>query len=995
MPEIFAHRERRGSRNEVPRADAHGRRFVDTDRLTDWWRESWRYVVSRMLWCTDLEDDRAVNPAGRPRDDRPRSPRFGAVGDAAGRLAGREAEVGRIVGAHAEGRRLVVIHGEQGAGKSAVIDEAVARATARGTTTLIGRCPRNSVSALEPLWQAFGPLASTWTSFPAALHPMKRDVLRVLGPAGAHLGSSPIGVAEPGALAAALTGLAAVAGGSGRALLAIDDLHLGDADLRLLLGSVARSSAPLCAVVTLTGSSTDAAEFLEEVAAPDAVCVALDGLDESAVRQIVLGRRTDASPQLIDELHQRSGGNALFLVSMLDSDSHLSGIELPESIVDGVSRRLAALPDRERAICEAIAAVGRTCPFGLVQHLVDLSDGDVVAGLRRLQDLRLVVERPADHFSFRSPMVAAVASANTLSRQRHRLHSAVLEMIDESDTLDPAIVFSHASAIGDTDRAVPAARAASTAALECGAPARAARLANEGLAYAPHDVVLLLAAAEAEVLCGAFEATERHAMAAIAAASASASQRAEGWRVLARTRWQVGDGLGRDEALDQAAALLPFVPSGPERALIHLAQAESAMIADDVARTLDALDAARAQISGPESGDERLSVALDVIEGSVLASRPEGVSARGIALLDQALPLAVRAGDIKTAGRALNNLVHAMIYRSSAGATARVVDELDALSSRVEGYRPYVRLWRAVLGESLGDADVVAAHIGPHEMPADAHDLCVHLVGVSVLLDQHRLDEAAAVLTIATPFAVARADPELEWWTTCLSLERRALDGEQVAEEILQQLEREPLPTLVAADKAGRLALVAARQWPGATGPLTRALGRWLDSVSQASWALHLEALTAAANGDHEAAIASANASARDPHPRGAAARADAWIVAARSCAAIGDRKRGREFAQMALDTVERWPGTTHDESASVLRSLGGRPTARRSAGLTPREREVAKLIAAGLANAEIGRRLDMSPRTVGVHVTHILNKLGATNRTEIAIHAMRSGLAE
>jgi DNA-binding CsgD family transcriptional regulator len=61
--------------------------------------------------------------------------------------------------------------------------------------------------------------------------------------------------------------------------------------------------------------------------------------------------------------------------------------------------------------------------------------------------------------------------------------------------------------------------------------------------------------------------------------------------------------------------------------------------------------------------------------------------------------------------------------------------------------------------------------------------------------------------------------------------------------------------------------------------------------------------------------------------------------------------------------------------------------------GLTPRELEVLRLLGTGATNAEIGRRLYMSPKTVSVHVTAILRKLGASGRVQAATVAERMGL--
>ena len=62
-------------------------------------------------------------------------------------------------------------------------------------------------------------------------------------------------------------------------------------------------------------------------------------------------------------------------------------------------------------------------------------------------------------------------------------------------------------------------------------------------------------------------------------------------------------------------------------------------------------------------------------------------------------------------------------------------------------------------------------------------------------------------------------------------------------------------------------------------------------------------------------------------------------------------------------------------------------------ADLTPREREVVLGVAQGETNAEIAARLFMSVATVKSHITHILTKLGATNRTQIALLAHDAGL--
>lgn len=70
-----------------------------------------------------------------------------------------------------------------------------------------------------------------------------------------------------------------------------------------------------------------------------------------------------------------------------------------------------------------------------------------------------------------------------------------------------------------------------------------------------------------------------------------------------------------------------------------------------------------------------------------------------------------------------------------------------------------------------------------------------------------------------------------------------------------------------------------------------------------------------------------------------------------------------------------------------------GREPLRADPRLTPRERDVAALVARGLSNEEIGAELHVSPGTVKTHVAHISLKLGNVTRVRIAAWAWESGL--
>ncbi|MFE9242393.1 response regulator [Nocardiopsis sp. NPDC006938] len=81
--------------------------------------------------------------------------------------------------------------------------------------------------------------------------------------------------------------------------------------------------------------------------------------------------------------------------------------------------------------------------------------------------------------------------------------------------------------------------------------------------------------------------------------------------------------------------------------------------------------------------------------------------------------------------------------------------------------------------------------------------------------------------------------------------------------------------------------------------------------------------------------------------------------------------------------------GMAHERSTARLRAR------ERLAGLTAREHEVLHLLAIGLSNGDIGRRLFMVEGTVKGHVSTILRRLGVRNRVEAAAIAHEAGLTE
>ncbi len=81
---------------------------------------------------------------------------------------------------------------------------------------------------------------------------------------------------------------------------------------------------------------------------------------------------------------------------------------------------------------------------------------------------------------------------------------------------------------------------------------------------------------------------------------------------------------------------------------------------------------------------------------------------------------------------------------------------------------------------------------------------------------------------------------------------------------------------------------------------------------------------------------------------------------------------------------------------AQVLEHRMGQPQEQApELALTPREREVLRMIARGWDNGKIATSLNVTEATVKFHVTHIYDKLGVTSRVEAVLYAARHGLAE
>jgi len=139
-------------------------------------------------------------------------------------------------------------------------------------------------------------------------------------------------------------------------------------------------------------------------------------------------------------------------------------------------------------------------------------------------------------------------------------------------------------------------------------------------------------------------------------------------------------------------------------------------------------------------------------------------------------------------------------------------------------------------------------------------------------------------------------------------------------------------------------------------------------------------------------------------YPRGLSAASltmsDRLLAAADVCHAMAEPRPHRpaltaDQSAKQLRAAVRAGSLDGDAVNAVLRASGQRAPARREgpAGLTAREVEVLALLARGLSNKEIARRLGLSPKTVSNHLEHVYSKVGVQSRAAATLFATQHGL--
>ncbi|MPZ26641.1 MAG: AAA family ATPase [Micromonosporaceae bacterium] len=842
--------------------------------------------------------------------------------------------------------------------------------------------------------------------------------------------------------------------GAGPAVLVVDDLHWADPETLAAFEQLDEvTTGPLLLVGTYRpGELTrrhPLADALERLDRRHGVThVRLDRLapaDTARFLTAVYGRAP--ARRVVTALHHRTGGNPFFLEELLKAagDTALDEIHtqpLPWNLAEALRSQLDGLAPDQRQVVEAAAVLGARVSFDLLVAVTGVAEPAMVTALRGLVDRGLLVETEEDQFGFRHTLTREAVAGELLGRQRRRLHEAALQALLASPASDLAAVAVHARGAGRYEDMIDAARRGAADRLAGGSAYAALTLAELALEEAPDDGELLVLAGTAAWRAGYPADAGRHVRRALRAATDDAG-RVTALTQLIRVAWEQGELAEMDGYAEQVRELTGNLPDGEVRARAMAAVAQSYMLRHGPGDPVEWAD--RACEVAERHGLKEVRLSALVEKGSALLNAPE-TAAEGRRLLIEVASEAEHAGAHLEAARAWHNLFWCM-PRSGPG-SLELLERMRASAERAGvvgmdlGAYHQGRAWLAQQDGDLAGAIAVLEQARRVDRnvttvdPATGAQIALHL-GLSsgvhlrgrlteLYLERGDLEAVEALLAeTSTSLAWKQAAIGLAFQLACrrgdvaaarellakLTGPRDAPSGPApAAPPVRGKRSNGVKPKLLTA--AARHCQLAAGLAAGLPIELLRPLverGGWFRPLWDEPLRPLLLAQVAEAEGRYADALAGyrrvaagerAGREAGEPAPVDAvgalspAYRGSAAVGAARCLIQLKQLDEAREQVAAAQRHLARWPGWRRVELATVARRLG--PAAGPGAAgevLTPREREVAILLAEGLTNSEIARRLVISRKTVAVHVSHILGKLEMSSRTQVAAWVARDGL--
>jgi DNA-binding NarL/FixJ family response regulator/tetratricopeptide (TPR) repeat protein len=912
-------------------------------------------------------------------------------------MVGRAAELDRLV-ALAGARpvpSVALVAGEAGIGKTRLVQELVAAMPA-GTVVLAGQADPGSVG--RPMELFLDALRGADVGEHADLLAAVRDDDRS---------------ADERSRAAVELVRRLTEGRVG--LVVFEDLHWADAES---LALIERLAEPEGGRLLLVGTYRPdgltrrhpAADLLPRLDRRHSVThVHLDRLGPREVSSFLAAvYGAEPSFRVVDALHTRTGGHPFFLEELVASAGEgrcedLDAMPLPWTVAELVRSQLDDLEPDVREMVTTAAVLGRRVSFDVLAAVTCATEDELIRRLRVAVDAGLLVEGEPDVFGFHHEIAREAIEAGLLGREQRRLHEKALASLRGSASRDHVSLVHHARGAGRFDEMVDEARIGAQDSLSRGSPFQALQLAEVGLTEAPDDLDLLSAAARAAWLTDVLDDAMAHAerWLELARAAGEASEQAEALTIRARIAFDAGDVEAMAAETDELIALLDDL-TVEERARAMAAIAQSYMLRELAEPTVEWAD--RAQALAEANDLPQVAVQAMIERGSML-TRTSRTDPKAWEQLEEAAEAAERSGDHLLAARAFNNLlIHARRWRDPDGVRALI--ERLRVHAQASGYRVLdVPLARGELAAMDGDLDGAIAALAEIDEVAQVGraqrtgNRWVAVMRAGLALEAGDLDAAARFTEDAKPIT-ERTAPGVIGLDAHLAMRRGDLAAARRHLARLLDAVRDEGVASASLTHDVMAAGLSAGMAPDELRPLADLAGYYVGHrlPDDDPWRRLHEAQLAEASGDVEAAAslyAAAAAGLADALDVLAAHRGTAHVGAAQALVALGRLDEARVHAQAAAPHLARWRGWRVDQLRAVERRLGlsdGEVTG--PAALTPREREVAALLAEGLSNSQLAERLYISPRTAAVHVSNILAKLGMSSRTEVAAWAAGGGLA-
>jgi DNA-binding CsgD family transcriptional regulator/tetratricopeptide (TPR) repeat protein len=763
----------------------------------------------------------------------------------------------------------------------------------------------------------------------------------------------------------------------------------------------------------------------------------------------ILGR--PPSPAAVQDILARSGGNAYLAEELLAAEANQPGQELPRRLQGILLVRVATLGEDTRQVLRLTATVGRPIEHRLLAAAAQLPEPRLLAATREAVDHQ-VLRTQGDAYGFRHVLLQQAVYGELLPGERIRLHAAVARALSEDPHAGAlrqtsAELAHHWSVAANYPRALIASIAAARAAAEIYGFAEAhqqyERALNlwEQVSDASEQAGLALAdlrleAAEAAGWAGLAD----RAATLIQEALADMGSHVEPARAgvlrarLAEWLWDAGDTKAALATYEEASRLLANDPPSAAKARVLAGHATELMRQGhfSASRVLceDAIAVAQAVGALAEEGRALNTLGSDLSE----LGDPEA----GIAALRQALKLSEQAGNFDDIQRAYLNLSY--VLGVDAGRPYEGLEVLQQGLARLREFGLELALPGNTLRTNLAadlwsvgrwqEAEELLNETLTSEVPA-RFALQLPLLRARLCMARGQFDLAREHVEVAARMAEQLIDPasqsslqkffaELAIWQGDASVARSA------AAKALQYLTEDDRSFAIAVCHIGLRAEADAaerahdrRADPAEVADINATGQHLLDRARESlAWlGTNLRGARANAAGCEAefarlqlrsdpmqwAALAATWDTISEPYEAAYARwRQAEALLAARASGAAGVLRQAYqttvELGEVPLRhelerLARRGRIDLRPPSAKLPDNRRGR-TAKVS-GLTPREQQVLGQLVEGRTNRQIARALFISEKTASVHVSNIMSKLGAANRSEAAAIAHRLHLLE